>query len=156
MKVWLLRAWRMPIVFFRHRMDQGFHNIFGENPSCRFMLLSAVRSLLFPSWTSPGAWIFWPGYWCHSASADDRGRYCVLQHLTFLVGVVEYYGGVPWPWSVYIDRFAESTLSTREGNVTYTWWFKGQSSLTGRGSPEILRDGRQMSWRWFDRTLFRR
>jgi hypothetical protein len=31
-----------------------------------------------------------------------------------------------------------------------------RSSLAGRGSPKVLRGGRQNSWRWFDRTLLRR
>jgi hypothetical protein len=95
-----------------------------------------VQFVLLPLWTSPGAWIFWAGCWCYSASAGDGGRYGVLQHLTFPIGVVEYYGGVPWPWYGYTDRFAQRKLATREENVTYTRWFKGQIVFDGTRQSE--------------------
>lgn len=49
-----------------------------------------------------------------------------------------YFCGVPWPWSGYTDRFAQCTLATREGNVTYTRWFKGQIFFDGTRQPENL------------------
>jgi hypothetical protein len=137
MKVWLLRALRMPVVFFRHRMDQGYHDIFKENPSSRFMLLSAVRYLLFLLWASPGAWIFWPGYRCYSASVDDGGRYCVLQHLTFSVGVVDIS-------VMFLDPDLDIQMGLPKVHSLHvkgmlhigTWWFKGHIVFDGTRQPK--------------------
>lgn len=120
MKVWLLCAWRTPVVFSSEN-GSGLPRHIQQEPSSRFQLLSAVGSVKLPLWAQSRHLNILARILVSTTEVDTA--FCNIWLFRLVSSNIRR---CSLTLIRYIHRFVQRTLANREGNVTYTWWLQGQ------------------------------